>query len=89
MEETNIMNINECIIIMKNNVKDKIAQNYLSVLDDCIEEFGTYGLAVQLSYVMCNVSTWKGNQAKEVKAFVRKWTKERIGEKNAKSIAMG
>lgn len=89
MEETNIMNINDCIRIMKNNVKDKIAQNYLSVLDECVDEYGTYGLAVQLTYVMCNVSSWKGEQAKEVKAFVKKWAKEKIGELNAKSIKVG
>ena len=83
------INIDEAIKIMKSNVKDPIAQGYLSVLDECIELDGTYGLAFQLNYVMCNVSSWKGKQAKEVKKIIRKWIKEKLGEHNAKSISMG
>lgn len=72
------MNINDAIKIMKMEVTDSIAQHYLKSIEESIEEFGTYGLAVQLSYVMCNVSKWRNGQAKEVKAFVRKWIKEKI-----------
>ena len=78
MEETNSMNINEAIKIMKKEVKSDMAQYYLKAIEDCIEEDGTHGLAVQLSYVMCNLMTWKGEQAKEVKKFVKSWIKEKV-----------
>ena len=72
------MDINQAIKIMKMEVTDSIAQHYLQSIEDSIEFSGTYGLAVQLSYIMCNVSRWRSGQAKEVKAFVRKWIKEKI-----------
>jgi hypothetical protein len=81
------INIDEAIKIMKSNVKDPIAQGYLSVLDECIELDGTYGLAFQLNYVMCNVSSWKGKQAKEIKKVIRKWIKEKLNNVKYNSIA--
>jgi hypothetical protein len=81
------ISIDEAIKIMKANVKDPIAQGYLSVLDECIEIDGTYGLAFQLNYVMCNVSSWKGKQAQVVKKVIRKWIKEKLKNVKHNSIA--
>ena len=70
------MNINEAIFIMRHEVQDKNARAYLEDIDESVSEYGTIGLATQLNYVMCNLATWKGQTAREVKAFVKTWVKE-------------
>lgn len=67
------MNINDCIRIMKDKVKDPYAQTYLQAIPDSIDEGGSEGLRVQMLYVLNNCRTWRGEEAREVKAFVRKW----------------
>lgn len=62
---------------MKTEVKNEIAIGYLNALEECIDDYGTRGLAVQLNYVLCNVHSWKGPQAREVKAFIKKWIMEK------------
>jgi hypothetical protein len=71
------MSINDCIRLLKDNVKNKYAQAYLQNLPDAIDQGGTSGLCVQLLYVLDNAKDWKGDDAKKVKAAVRKWVKER------------
>jgi hypothetical protein len=73
------MNINDAIKIMKFSVKNEIAKAYLETLEYSIDDHGTHGLVNQLNYIMCNVSSWKGSQAKEVKTFVKDWIKEKNG----------
>jgi len=80
------MNINGAIRIMKAEVKDEIAIAYLNSLEECIDDYGTRGMVVQLNYVLCNLSSWRGPQAREVKAFVKTWIMEK---RNAESITMG
>lgn len=70
------MNINECIKIMKSEVKDAYAQSYLDAIPQSIEEYGKEGLRVQLLYVLENCRSWKGEQAREIKKFARKWIKD-------------
>lgn len=72
------MDINKAIQLMKENVKNEYAQGYLASLEDAIEG-GTEGLAVQLMYVLENTRGWRGETAREVKAFVRNWIKEKTG----------
>jgi hypothetical protein len=81
MEEKR-MNLNQAIHIMKTSVTDKYAQAYLAVLDEAIDEDGSEGLAKQLSYVISNLSNWKGKEAKEVKAFVKNWIERKLDECN-------
>ena len=71
------MNINAAILIMKSEVKNEIALGYLNTLDECIDSYGTRGLAVQLDYVLCNLHSWRGPQARYIKEFVKKWIKEK------------
>lgn len=75
-----IENINECIRIMKESVDDKYCQSYINELPECIE-YGTDGLIMQLSYILANLSQWKGPSAKEVKTFIRKWIKDKSGSR--------
>lgn len=70
------MNINECIKIMKEKVTDAFAQSYLDAIPQSIDEYGKKGLRVQLLYILENCRSWKGEQAREVKKFVRKWIKD-------------
>jgi len=71
------MNINDAIKIMKSKVKDQYALQYLKSLPRVIDEGGMSGLCVQLKYIMENTRSWRGDEAKEIKAFVRKWIKEK------------
>ena len=70
------MDINNAISIMKENVKNQYAKCYLADISGAIEHGGTYGLKIQLSYVLENCSTWRGKEAQEVKTFVKQWIKE-------------
>ena len=74
------MNINDCIRIMKERVEDPHAKNYLSNISESIDYAGSDGLRVQLMYVLNNCTKWKGEEAREVKKFVRKWIKEKKNE---------
>lgn len=77
MEKTNLT-LKESIRIMKQEVKDPYALQYLNSLEEAIDDRGSYGLAVQLSYVMVNLRSWRGTQAREVKDFIKKWIKEKV-----------
>lgn len=72
-----ILTLDECIKIMKIEVEDEYAQHYLNVIEEAIEESGTEGLGIQLLYVLENCKQWKGSVAREVKAFIRNWIKEK------------
>jgi hypothetical protein len=71
------MNINTAIKIMKEKVSDSYAQGYLNKIPEAIEKDGTKGLCVQLTYIMENVKMWRGDEAREIKAFVKEWVKEK------------
>lgn len=77
------MNINEAIKIAKREVKDKAALIYLNAIPTAIEDCGSDGLESQLLYAICNMSTWRGETARQVKAVINKWLKEY--RKNAKT----
>jgi hypothetical protein len=71
------MTINDAIKIMKSEVKDKYALGYLNNLPRVIDEGGAKGLCVQMKYILENLKTWRGETAKETKAFIKQWIKER------------
>jgi len=71
------MNINEAIKTMKEKVTDPIAVKYLENMFQAIEEGGMRGMCVQLKYIMENVKSWRGEEAREVKAFVRQWVEDK------------
>jgi hypothetical protein len=70
------MDINNAISIMNEKVKNQYARCYLAEISGAIEQGGTYGLKIQLAYVLENSSTWKGEEAREVKKFVKQWIKD-------------
>lgn len=72
---SNALNLNDCIQIMKDNVKNKYAQQYLDTIESAIDTDGTEGLKVQLLYILENSKGWRGEQAREVKKFIKKWIK--------------
>jgi len=58
---------------MKNKIPNEYAQEYLSSLGSAIDQGGTSGLCVQLLYVLENAKGWRGEEAKEIKTFVKDW----------------
>ena len=71
------MNIDIAIKVMKEKVKDSVALDYLMKIPEAIDRAGTEGLRIQLDYVMENVKSWRGDEAKEIKSFVRQWINEK------------
>jgi hypothetical protein len=65
---------------MKKEVTNKYAQAYLTSLDDVVEKDGMHGLLVQIKYIKENLKSWRGETAKEVKAFLTKWIEEKEKE---------
>jgi hypothetical protein len=55
--------------------KDPYAQTYLQALPRSYEEYGEYGVGVQLLYCLNNMSTWRGETARETKKIFKKWAK--------------
>lgn len=74
------MNLKQSINIMKKEVTNKYAQAYLTSLDDVVEKDGMHGLLIQIKYVKENLKGWRGETAKEVKAFLTKWIEEKEKE---------
>ena len=72
---------NEAIKIAKRECKDPYAQTYLQAIQLAIEEGAEMGvgaqegLRVQLLYELSNMSYWRGDVAKEVKATIKKYCK--------------
>lgn len=73
------MDLNFCILKLKENVKNKYAQKYLEQLEEAIEQGGSEGLSVQLLYILENSRGWTGEEARAVKKFIRKWIKSKNG----------
>ena len=74
------MNLKQSISIMKKEVKNAYAQAYLTSLDDIVEKDGMHGLLVQIKYIKENLKGWRGENAKEVKAFLTNWIAEKEKE---------
>ena len=69
------MNINEAIKTAKTECKNEYAQAYLKAIPDSIELAGSNGLEVQLLYVLNNMATWRGENAREAKKVMREYIK--------------
>jgi len=76
-----VSNINEAIKALKENCNDTYAKAYMEGIPDAIEHGGTEGLCIQLLYILENCKTWKGEEAKQTKAFIRNWIKQKEGKK--------
>lgn len=62
---------------MKKQVQNPIAKAYISDISGAIENGGVYGLLVQMEYIIANTNTWRGEDAREVKTYIRQWIKEK------------
>ena len=74
------MNLNEAIAIAKKECKNPYAQTYLRAIPEAIEFGGQVstakdGLRVQLLYCLGNMTTWRGETAREVKKVMNAWIK--------------
>jgi hypothetical protein len=76
-----VTNINEAIKELRKNCNDIYAKAYLEGIPDAIDHGGTEGLCIQLLYILENCKNWKGDKAKQTKAFIRKWIKQKEGKK--------
>ena len=54
------------------------ALTYIHAIPNAIAEYGGHGLQSQLNYVLANLNGWRGETAKESKAVIKKYAKERI-----------
>lgn len=71
------LTIDTAIQIAQREVKDPYAQTYLRAMPRAIEEGGEEGFEVQVVYAFANTSSWRGETAREVKAFVKSWLKSK------------
>ena len=53
----------------------RYAKNYAKEAENAYYQYGMKGLKVQVAYVLSNLGGWRGDEAKEVKAELRKLTK--------------
>ena len=53
----------------------RYAKNYAREAENAYYQYGMKGLKVQVAYVLSNLGGWRGDEAKEVKAELRKLTK--------------
>jgi hypothetical protein len=70
---TNI-DIDGCIRTVIANAKDGYAQTYARAYFDYCETKDEK--EVQVNYILCNLSTWRGELARETKAKMKQWLLE-------------
>jgi hypothetical protein len=66
----------DALNLAKKEAKDAAAQAYLKALPQAADEYGKEGVLVQLLYVMNNLSTWRGENAKAAKATIKAFLKQ-------------
>lgn len=74
MPTSNAEVINALHIAIK-ECKDPYAQTYLHALPLAVELYQEEGAVVQLLYALDNMASWRGLQAREVKAVLRGFIK--------------
>ena len=70
----NIQELFDAIQVAKNS-NDPYAQTYINAIQQSIDEYGVRGLQTQLLYVACNLSYWRGENARQTKLIFKKWDK--------------
>jgi len=66
----------DAITIAKKNCKDIYAQTYLSALDEASIMYGSEGLKTQILYALNNMSTWRGQTARDTKKILNRLIKK-------------
>lgn len=70
------MNIDEAIKTAKKECKNEYAQAYLQAIPEAIEDYGSDGFQVQVLYAYSNMSTWRGETARNCKAVIKDFLKK-------------
>ena len=71
------MTLKEAINIMLAEVNSKIAKGYILELDNVVDKEGMDGLIAQIKYIRANLSSWRGENARNVKAFLDNWLEQK------------
>jgi hypothetical protein len=69
------MTIDDAIKLAKKEVKDCYAIAYLNKIPDAINIDGTDGFKVQILYILNNLRTWKGENARQAKKVMIEYVK--------------
>ena len=70
------MNLDQAIQLAKKEVKDPNALVYLNAIPKAIEGWGSEGLESQIMYALCNMKSWRGENARQAKLVMNNWLKE-------------
>ena len=81
MEEIKDRELEKHIQIAIDQCKNDYARTYLSHAIEAWLRYGKQGLSVQLLYALNNMNSWRGEQARETKAFFKAKIKELDGGK--------
>lgn len=73
--------LNKYIQIAIDNCKDPYAQAYLHKMIEAWDQYGDEGLETQILYALNNMTTWRGEQARETKTFFKDFIKK-MNKKN-------
>jgi len=49
------------------------ARTYANAMTRAADEHGSHGLAMQIAYLLSNLKSWKGDEARAVKKILTKW----------------
>jgi len=71
------MDLKEAITIAKKEVTNPQAKAYLNAIPEAIEEYGSHGFNVQLLYVLANLQTWRGDNARNAKIAMKAYLKSK------------
>ena len=58
-----------------NEVGNASARTYANAMAQSAEEYGKNGLSLQISYMLLNLGSWKGEEARAAKKILNKWAK--------------
>ena len=81
------LTLGKVVSIMKHEVKNQYALAYINALPEAVE-FGGSSLYVtadealftQVLYIQANLSTWRGDTARQCKVFLKNWIKDKRKE---------
>lgn len=67
--------IKDAIKLVQQHAPSPYARAYADAAMQASLEFGMQGLKVQVLHILSNLSTWRGDLARETKKFMKAWTK--------------
>ncbi len=73
------MTLNEAIKAVLDEAPSEYAKAYAAAAMEAAAKHGQEGLRVQVMYMLCNLRGWKGERAREAKAALKDYAKQRKG----------